>query len=85
MDTALEFAGLAPGATIRLSGPAADYLRVEDAVLGLTKGASAVAGKLRLDFRWTDPLSVESDDLSRIRKVLTDLSPGHIILRAELA
>ncbi len=47
LDVALEFTGLAPGATIRLSGSAADYQRVEDAVLGLAKGASAVAGKLQ--------------------------------------
>jgi hypothetical protein len=85
LDVALEFTGLTPGATIRLSGSAADYQRVEDAVLALAKGASTAAGKLRLDFRWTDPVSVGSDDLSRVRKVLTDLSPGHIILRAELA
>lgn len=85
LDVALEFSGLTPGATIRLTGSAVDYQRIEDAVLSLAKGASAVAGKLRLDFRWSDPMPLDSNDLIRIRKVMTDLSPGHLILRAELA
>ncbi len=85
LDVALEFAGLMPGAEIRLSGSSADYQRVEDAVLALAKGASVVAGKLRLDFRWVEPAKIGSEDLERIRKAITNLSPGHIVLRAELA
>ena len=85
LDVALEFTGLQPGAEIRLSGSAADYQRVEDVVLAMAKHASAVAGKLRLDFRWSEPVKADSDDLDRIRKAITSLSPGHINVRAELA
>jgi hypothetical protein len=85
LDLVLEFKGLTPGASIRLSGAAPDYQRSEDAILALARIASKVAGTLRLDFRWDEPAAVSSDDFARIRKVVTDLSPGEITLRAELA
>ena len=42
----LDFRGLTGGAPIELTGSAADYQRVEDAILGLAGKASAVAGTL---------------------------------------
>ena len=85
MDMVLEFAGLQPGAEVRLAGPGADYLRIEDRLLALAASATKVAGSLRLDIEWSEPVRPDGDDVSRIRKVLTDLSPGDVRLRAELA
>ncbi len=85
MDMVLEFAGLQPGAEVRLAGPGAEYLRIEDRLLALAASAAKVAGSLRLDIEWSEPVRPDGDDVSRIRKVITDLSPGDVRLRAELA
>jgi hypothetical protein len=85
MDMVLEFQGLQHGAEVRLVGPGADYQRIEDRLLALAASASKVAGNLRLDFEWQEPVAADGDDIGRIRKVITDLSPGDVRLRAELA
>ena len=85
MDMVLEFQGLQHGAEVRLVGAGADYQRIEDRLLALAASASKVAGNLRLDFEWQAPVAADGDDIGRIRKVVTDLSPGDIRLRAELA
>jgi hypothetical protein len=85
LELPLEFAGLRHGAEVRLAGPATDYQRVEDAILGLARVASAVAGRLELSIRFDEPVAPGAPDLERIRKVLTDLQPGDLVLRADLA
>ncbi len=85
LEMVLEFAGLQPGANLTLAGPAADYQRVEDAVFALARTATKVAGSLRLDFQFEAPLPPTADEIARIRKVIADLNPGVLRLRAELA
>lgn len=81
----LDFKGLVGGVPIELSGAAADYQRVEDAILGLAAKASAVAGTLRLDIRFNSPCRPDSAEYERIRKVVFDLHPGEVKLRGLLA
>jgi hypothetical protein len=85
LELVLEFAGLQPGASVTLAGPAADYQRVEDAVFALARAANKAAGSLRLDFQFAAPLPPSADEIARIRKVIGDLNPGVLRLRAELA
>lgn len=85
LEMMLEFTGLQPGAEITVAGPAADYQRVEDAVFALARVAAKTAGSLRLEFQFATPLPPTADEIARIRKVLVDLSPGVVRLKAELA
>jgi hypothetical protein len=85
LDLALDFKGLSPGVEFTLSGSAADYQRVEDAILALAKAASAVAGTLRLDLHFAQPCRPDGQEYSRIRRVLTDLQPGELRLKGVLA
>lgn len=84
LELPLEFEGLRHGAEVRLTGPAAEYQRIEDAILGLASVASGVAGRLELSIRFDEPVVPGAPDLERIRKVLTDLQPGDLVLRADL-
>lgn len=85
VDLELDFRGLTPGVETSLTGPSKDYQRLEDGLLALAKSASEVAGTLRLDIRFDTPLSFTNPDVNTLRKVLTDLSPGEIRLKAVLA
>ena len=80
----LDFKGMADGVEVSLSGPARDYQRVEDALLGFAKAASAIAGKLRLDIRFATPAPVNGTEVHQIRKILTDLQPGELKLKGVL-
>jgi len=84
VDVALDFDGLTPGAHIELRGAAAAYQRVEDALLALAREASDFQGNLRLDVEFKQPTSPETPEFDQIRKVMTDLGPGEIRLRAVL-
>ena len=84
LEMPLEFAGLRHGVEVRLAGPAADYQRVEDAVMALARGASAVAGRLELSIHFTEPVTPGAPELERIRNVVNDLQPGDLHLRADL-
>jgi hypothetical protein len=81
----MDFKGLTPGVEVKLTGPAKDYQRIEDAMLALAKVSSTVAGTLRLDIRFVKPAAVGGDEMKQLRKVLTDLSPGEIKLKGVLA
>jgi hypothetical protein len=83
LELPLEFAGLRQGVDVRLAGPASDYQRVEDAILALARAASAVAGCLELSIHFAEPVTPGGPELERIRKVLTDLQPGDLHLRAD--
>ena len=85
LEMPLEFAGLRHGVDVRLAGPASDYQRVEDTILALARGATAVAGRLELSIRFAEPVAIGTPELERIRKVLADLQPGDLHLRAEQA
>jgi Protein of unknown function (DUF499) len=85
LDLALDFKGLSPGVEFTLSGNAADYQRVEDAILTLAKAASAVAGTLRLDLHFEQPCRPDGQEYGRIRRVLADLQPGELRLKGVLA
>ena len=85
LELPLEFAGLRQGVDVRLAGPASDYQRVEDAILALARAASAVAGRLELSIHFSEPVMSGAPELERIRKVLTDLQPGDLFLRADPA
>jgi hypothetical protein len=85
LDLALDFKGLSPGAEFTLSGSAADYQRVEDAILALAKTAAIVAGTLRLDLHFAQPCQPDGQEYGRIRRVLTDLQPGELRLKGVLA
>jgi hypothetical protein len=81
----LDFDGLREGGQIALIGPAANYQKVEDAVYGLAKKAATVAGTLRLDVRFAEPIAPDGPEIAHLRKALTDLSPGEIRLKGVLA
>jgi hypothetical protein len=85
LEMPLEFAGLRHGVDIRLAGPASDYQRVEDAILALARSASAVAGRLELSIHFAEPIGPGAPELERIRKVLVDVQPGDLHLRADPA
>jgi hypothetical protein len=85
LEMPLEFAGLRHGVDVRLAGPASDYQQVEDQVLALARASSAVAGRLELSVHFAEPAAPGGPDLERIRKVLTDLQPGELYLRADPA
>ena len=68
LELELDFKGLSQGGEIRLSGAAADYQRIEDALLGLARTASAVAGSLRLDFHFSEPCRPDGDELGVLRQ-----------------
>jgi hypothetical protein len=85
LDLALDFKGLSPGVEFTLSGSAADYQRVEDAILALAKAASVVAGTLRLDLHFAQACRPDGQEYGRIRRVLTDLQPGELRLKGVLA
>jgi hypothetical protein len=81
----LDFKGMADGVEVSLTGPARDYQRVEDALLGFAKAASDIAGKLRLDIRFATPAPINGAEVQQLRKVLTDLQPGELKLKGVLA
>ncbi len=81
----LDFKGMTTGVEVSLSGPARDYQRIEDALLGFAKAASDVAGKLRLDIRFDPAAHVSGSEVNQLRKVLTDLQPGELKLKGVLA
>jgi len=81
----LEFKNLTGTTELGLRGPAADYQRVEDAVLRLANAADDVAGAIRLDLRFQPALDAQSQDYERIRTVISDLSPGEVRLKAVMA
>jgi hypothetical protein len=83
-DIELDFAGLSRGVEIPVSGPAKDFQKVEDAVMGLAKVASEVAGTLRVDVRFEPTTGILSAEITQVRKVITDLQPGDVKLRANL-
>lgn len=78
LQAEMDFKGLSNGITVDLTGPAADYQRVEDAVLRLAGMAAAVAGTLRLDVHFAEPCPPGSPAFEQIRKVLVDLAPGEL-------
>jgi hypothetical protein len=80
----LDFKGMTDGVEVSLTGPARDYQRVEDALLGFAKAASDIAGKLRLDIRFATPAPVNGTEVHQLRKVLTDLQPGELKLKGVL-
>ena len=85
LDLRLEFSGLHEGVGIRLSGSSSAYEQVEDALVGLAKMASEVAGSMTLEVRPSSPMVPDNDDWRLVHKALTSVDPGEIEIRAELA
>jgi len=84
-DIELDFTGLTPGAQIVLAGPAKQFQRIEDALFALAKKASDVAGTLRLEIRFEDPVPVHARELESLRTVLSKLQPGEVRVKGVLA
>lgn len=84
-DIELDFTGLTPGAEISLSGTAKQFQKIEDALFALARKASEVAGTLRLDIRFDEPVAVESKEIDSIRNVVTKLQPGEVRIKGVLA
>ncbi len=85
LDVELDFNTLSNGAEIKLAGPASAYQKVEDAVYGLAKKAATVAGSLRLDVRFSDPVDPDGPEVAQLRKAVSDLNPGEVRLRGVLS
>ena len=85
LDLVIQFDGLAPGATARLSGKAVAYLAVEDQILALGKAAAQVAGSMTLTARPQSPMDPDGAEFTQIKKALVDLDPGELTIKAELA
>jgi hypothetical protein len=81
----LDFKGLDGGAEIRVKGPAPDYQRVEDALLGLGKTAANVGGTLSLLIRFDTPCDPNGQQYEDITKVIRNLNPGEVQVRGILA
>lgn len=84
-DIELDFAGLTPGAEISLSGTAKQFQKIEDALFALARKASEVAGTLRLDIRFDDPVAPSSKEIESLRSVVTKLQPGEVRIKGVLA
>jgi len=84
-DIELDFTGLTPGAEISLNGPAKQFQKIEDALFGLARKASDVAGTLRLDIRFEKPVAPNSKEVESLRSVLTKLQPGEVRIKGVLA
>ena len=84
MDIEMDFKGLKPGVAISLTGSAAAYQKIEDALLALGKKAGDFQGTLRIDVDFTEPVDTSAAEFEQVRKVVTDLSPGEIRLTAVL-
>ena len=85
LDVELDFNTLSNGAEIKLAGPASAYQKVEDGVYGLAKKAATVAGSLRLDVRFGDPVDPDGPEVAQLRKAVSDLNPGEVRLRGVLS
>ena len=84
-DIELDFAGLTPGVGINLAGPAKQFQKVEDAIFALARKASDVAGTLRIQIRFDEPVAVNSKEVEALRSVLTKLQPGEVRVKGVLA
>jgi len=83
-DIEFDFAGLARGAEISLTGPAKQFQKIEDALFALGRKASVVAGTLRLDIRFDEPVASTSKEIESLRSVLTKLQPGEVRIKGVL-
>jgi hypothetical protein len=68
-----------------LAGPAKQFQRIEDTLFALAKKASDVAGTLRLEIRFEDPVPVHAREIESLRTVLTKLQPGEVRVKGVLA
>ena len=69
---------------IGLTGSASSYQKVEEALLALGKKATDFQGTLRLDIDFEKVGGTGTPEFEQVRKVVTDLSPGEIRLKAVL-
>jgi hypothetical protein len=84
INVELDLDGLKPGIAIGLTGAASAYQRVEEALLALGKKATDFQGTLRLDIDFAKAIETDASEFEQVRKVITDLSPGEIKLKAVL-
>jgi hypothetical protein len=80
----LDLDGLKPGIEIGLTGTASSYQNIEEALLALGKKATDFQGTLRLDIDFGKVGGTDTPEFEQVRKVITDLSPGEIRLKAVL-
>ncbi len=85
LDLELDFDGLTGDAIVKLEGPGSRYQKAEDSIYSLAKKASAVAGTLRLDVRFSQPIAPDGAEITQLRKVLLELAPGELRLKGILA
>lgn len=84
INVELDLDGLKPGIEIGLAGSASSYQRIEEALLALGKKATDFQGTLRLDIDFKKAGGTDTPEFAQVRKVITDLSPGEIRLKAVL-
>ena len=85
LDLVIQFNGLTPGVTARLSGNSVAYQAVEDQLLALGKAAAQVAGSMTLTTRPDSPMAPDGVEFTQLKKALVDLDPGELTIKAELA
>lgn len=80
----MDFAGLKPGAEIRLNGQASDYQKIEDALIALGAKATDFQGTLTLEFDLGEGVPVEAAEFEAVRKTVVSLDPGELSVTARL-
>ena len=68
-----------------LSGPAKNFQKIEDALFAFAKKASDVAGTLRIEVRFENPVEVTGKEVEGLRNVVTKLQPGEVRIKGVLA
>lgn len=82
LELAIEFEGLSNGAEINVTGAAAGYRRIQQAVERLGNQGSEANGHLRLVFTFREPIAVGEGEYAQVVTAVTNLSPGTIAVEA---
>ena len=81
----VEFPGLTEGLRADLSGSAADYQLLEEALLRLADLGDKVSGSLVLDLIPAAPIRHGDDDWKHLQEVITSNDPGNVTVAATLS
>ena len=81
----IDAKGLTGGLKAELTGDAADYQRIEDALLKLADLGSKVSGALTLDLTPAAPINHGGSDWQHLQEVVTRNNPGTVTITATLA
>lgn len=81
----MDFTGLKPGIEVNLSGSAASYQKIEDALINLGGIASDFQGSLTLEFNFGEGIAAGDTEFEAVKKAVVGVDPGEITVTARLA